>query len=35
MAHLVKSDTNENFVIFKRLSSLGSGADADIQLTNF
>ena len=34
MAHLVLSGTNESFVIFKRLSSLGSGPEADIQLLN-
>ena len=32
MAHLIVSGTNQSFVLFKRLSSLGSGSEADIQL---
>jgi len=32
MSHLVISGTNESFVIFKRLSSIGSGPEADIKI---
>ncbi len=34
MAHLVLSNANKSFAIFKRLTSIGSGLEADIQVHN-